>query len=112
MKHVLQYKESCVISENSLDITSIHRKGKSIYKNLYIKIYIYIYTECVYRERRVHYKHEIVGSNPTFHMESKNLIIYIRKLRNTFMINLEKQTQNISVATDEGPSLKLALSKD
>ena len=38
-------------------------------------------------------------------------IIYIGKFRYTPMITSQNSIRNVSVATDEGPSLKLALSE-
>ena len=67
----------------------------------------------------MHGKHEVVGSNPTqanfLYGTEKPLLnmntIYIGKFSYTPMITSQNSIRNVSVATDEGPSPKLALSK-
>ena len=60
-----------------------------------------------------------MGSNPIraiflYGIEKPSLnmnIIYIGKFRYTHMITSQNSIRNVSVATDEGPSPKLALSE-
>ena len=65
----------------------------------------------------MHGKHKIVGSDPTranflYGIEKTYLnmnAIYIDKFRYTHMITSQNSIWNVSVATDEGSSQKLAL---